>query len=183
MLFEQVSDWYSLIYEVCETCEAPELGPKVRAEFSSMRMTDCLGIAYQSKRLIRLSRPLWPYAGEIDRAEVIAHETCHIIDDYLNGTAPPHGESWKDLMCMAGFAPDCYHKVNTRLAKLDAQRRREARAVRRKKVSRPVQAKCLCQTHHISKNRAGRIRKGACYFCQRCGHQVFLLGVSLPTFS
>ncbi len=188
MLFQDVADWYPLIDDVCEKCGVPELGSKIRAEFSTMRMTCCLGVAYPDRKLIRLSRPLWPYATETDRAWVIAHEACHVVDAYRNGPTPPHGKPWKALMRKAGFKPDRCHKVPTKFAEQEAQRKRAARqagafASPRKRHARSEVGKCACGPHPLTKNTATRMRNGSFYSCRKCDQLIVLEEIPASTFS
>lgn len=164
----------ALCEEYLKALGAPELIPQLTIEWNS-RFTSRMGDASYTPTLakygevfspatVRFSSVLW---GRVDRQHndnTVAHEICHIVDQYrtydrMMSTSrryskyKPHGASWKALMLSLGANPRrCHQAKNDDLVK----------------KSKRISAYCACQEHMITKNRAGRMKKGAQYRCKVC---------------
>ena len=137
--------------------------PKVRWEWSDT-MTRCLGKAYYSKGLIRLSIPLWKRASAEERRNVVIHEVCHLLADRVWGrkNIKPHGFRWASLMTICDEKANRCHKV-------------DRTGLRRK--SRKFKATCPCRNQHlIGPIRARRIKTGVTtYTCTKCKGPITLI--------
>jgi predicted SprT family Zn-dependent metalloprotease len=104
---------------------------------------------------IRLSLQLLQLNGQefIDRTP--GHEAAHIIEIYLFGQGG-HGRRWKEVMRVIGQSAERCHDMEV-------------------PTHNRVAASCGCQTHWITKQRAGKMRRGHGYKCNSC-RQPLVLG-------
>jgi SprT protein len=112
--------------------------------------------------VVRLSKPLWPRATEMDRQQTVVHEVCHVVQRYRHGRLDtPHGKIWQHYMKTCGFQPRRCHSVN-----LEGLRRNIPKYA----------ARCSCQTHQIGLIRARRMMAGiSSYRCKKCNTQLTLI--------
>ena len=152
-----------LIRDACIANETPELIKRIKFKFSK-NMTRCFGLAYVRTYLIKLSEPLWLRASEQERRQVVVHEACHIIAEYLarlrRKKISSHGKEWKACMVTAGYKPDRCHSVDrTGLVKQYVK----------------YEAACKCSAVWVSHVRAGSVRRKRLY-CKHCKANVKLTG-------
>lgn len=101
----------AVIKHVCRACGCPEIVEKglLTVEFTDQIMEGCLGdaewINKEGRGFIRLSSGHWDDLTETEQIELLVHEVCHCLDDYLYGPRKrkPHGKKWKSLMALAGI--------------------------------------------------------------------------------
>ena len=111
-----VDQW---IMEACAYCGCPELAGKISWEISSDKLinsqyygwatTNWAG--HSKKRVasghIIISTDYWFMKGIYDpyRKNLVVHETCHIISNYLHGYDTQHDENWRKAMRLCGEVP------------------------------------------------------------------------------
>lgn len=100
---------YAIIKHACVQCSCPEMAAKdrIKVVFSD-RLTSSLALALYDPETevgeITLSSIFWRHLSAFQKIELVIHETCHILADYIFGDTKPHGQQWKLLMMCAGIA-------------------------------------------------------------------------------
>lgn len=142
------------VARACARLGVPGFADEVAVAFNG-RFTARMGDAHLERRLIRLSAPLWPRAGEHEHRRTVLHELCHLVAHARHGRRiRPHGPEWRALMETLGAdASRCHYIDRTGLRRV-----------------RPRQlARCACRTHALGAVRAERLRRGtAIYRCRHC---------------
>jgi predicted SprT family Zn-dependent metalloprotease len=147
---------YQWIYYACDSTGHPELRYKIFWNWNN-RFTDKAGdakITSSGTGRIRLGSKVLALADEQTVIDTIVHETCHIIDLFINGRdnsgTDGHGPKWQELMKRCGVVPERYHCINT-----DCLRKR-------------FEASCACKTHKITANSLTKMKRGVKYRCLLC---------------
>jgi SprT protein len=112
----------------------------------------CAGIAYGSRRHIRLNPQLLAENIEHFESDIIPHELAHLLVRYLHGEAPaPHGQEWQAVMHKLGVAPNRLHDLDTATS------------------AKVYGYACSCNADNwLSSRQHARAMKGAVYACLQC---------------
>jgi predicted SprT family Zn-dependent metalloprotease len=99
-----------LIRFACECNRCPKVANLIRFEWSN-RMTVTMGSVegVAGGYHIKLSTKLFARVDEEDQRDTIIHETCHVIDGFLNNVGMSHGEGWRECMRRTGLEPRRCH--------------------------------------------------------------------------
>ena len=144
-----------IIIEVCLANDCMEVSDS-KVEFSN-RLTTTGGRAYYKQNRLVFSRSLWEKATYEQKANLVAHEICHVIA-YRKYGARGHCQTFYDCGRKAGYILTRCHDIQP-----DKIRR-----------NRRVSAYCSCQTHSITTNRETRMKRGQRYICNRCRTHISL---------
>ncbi len=163
------------ITEACRACGVPDLANRIRVLWSSRfisRMGDARWDQVEGIGMIRLSRPLWPKASDLERRETVIHETCHVIADCRFGGKQGHGPRWRQMMALCGYLhPTRCHGVDSDTIR----QRRERRRV-------DVLARCGCASGVVlGPVQARRVRAGVVYCCRKCRQRVAIMSDPLTS--
>jgi len=156
-------DVRTLINRVFEILGESHLGGSLDLEWSQ-RMTSCAGrggYRRETKRgIIKISEKLWDVASPEERAQLVIHEACHVVQRYQYPWSQPHGSEWRGMMWKCGRKARIHHKIDTSKVK----------------NGRRVAAECPCGAiKDLGKIRAERIRQGKRrYYCGVCKKQIIL---------
>ena len=153
-----------IINETCETLGVPELVNLLYVDFNN-RYTNKLGSAqprynavsrHLESALIQFSTQLWKLATEKQRHEVVVHETCHVVNNYLNGRyVKGHGREWAALMNRCGLPANRCHTV-------------DRSALRQNRKRHHIQ--CHCPNGiYVTSNIITKIANGQRRRCNGCG--------------
>lgn len=120
------------------------------------RFAQRMGDAFWETNQIRLSLPLWPFASQEERRQVVLHELAHIIASRRIGMCAGHGPIWKRVMREMGISPDrCHRVVNPNRPR----RRHRGYSV----------FTCGCREHILGPQRSKKAIQGSArYVCKFC---------------
>lgn len=111
----KLDEAWPIIRETCERCGHPEVSERIRLQWSN-RMTSSIGHAIRKSGddyyHIKLSTPLFKRADHAEQCNTVAHETCHIIDGFVNNCRMSHSAEWKRFMRLAGYSSERCHTVS-----------------------------------------------------------------------
>ena len=85
--------------EACETAKMEVVAWSIEVKWSPMRSP--VAKAKWPARVVRFSKPIWPFLRPEQRRNVVFHEVCHILARFDNQERiKPHGPEWRGIMAM-----------------------------------------------------------------------------------
>jgi predicted SprT family Zn-dependent metalloprotease len=154
----------NLVSLVCSSLSFPDLTNNITVIWNN-RFTWKMGEAWWDGKtgVVKLSKPLWPRATEVQRREIVIHEICHIIVGAKYGSAgwgKPHGKIWKDLMRQCGEKGDRTHTVDRTGLKRTGKKHR---------------IECGCHVWFVGSTIYKRLISGKKYICPKCSGRCYVV--------